>query len=175
MAETQAAALRYFAYGSNMSLARLRERVPSAERLGSYQLPGHELRFHKAGSDGSGKCDAFHTGRDPHRVFGVLFHIDPGEKPTLDRVEGLGWGYAEKQVSLRGRDGDVVRAWTYYALRLDPSAVPYSWYLQHVLVGAREAGLPDAYIAGIAAQDVRRDPQARRERRELGIYAEDLP
>jgi len=39
--------LRYFAYGSNMSLARLRRRVPSARRIAVATLPGYRLRFHK--------------------------------------------------------------------------------------------------------------------------------
>jgi gamma-glutamylcyclotransferase len=51
----------YFAYGSNMSLSRLRERVPSAEAVGCFSLNGHDLRFHKLSKDGSGKCDAFFT------------------------------------------------------------------------------------------------------------------
>lgn len=49
----------YFAYGSNMSSARLRARVPSCRPIGIAFLPGHELRFHKRSKDGSGKCDAF--------------------------------------------------------------------------------------------------------------------
>ena len=39
--------VKYFAYGSNMSLVRLRERVPSAERLGVFILAEYQLRFHK--------------------------------------------------------------------------------------------------------------------------------
>lgn len=41
--------MNYFAYGSNMSLQRLRERVPGAEYLGSYTLINHNLRFHIEG------------------------------------------------------------------------------------------------------------------------------
>jgi hypothetical protein len=49
----------YFAYGSNMSTARLRERMPSCKPLGTATLPGHALRFHKRSTDKSGKCNAF--------------------------------------------------------------------------------------------------------------------
>lgn len=44
--------LYYFAYGSNMLAARL-----TARRLGIATLPAWQLRFHKVGSDGSGKGD----------------------------------------------------------------------------------------------------------------------
>lgn len=53
--------MKYFAYGSNMSLLRLWQRVPSAVRIGVFTLQGHQLRFHKLGKDGSGKCDAYQT------------------------------------------------------------------------------------------------------------------
>ena len=48
----------YFAYGSNLSSARMAARVPSARVVARAQLPGHALRFHKVGRDGSAKCDA---------------------------------------------------------------------------------------------------------------------
>jgi len=41
--------MKYFAYGSNMSLLRLRARVPSAERIGMFTLVEHALRFHTNG------------------------------------------------------------------------------------------------------------------------------
>ena len=162
--------LNYFAYGSNMSLARLRARVSSARPVGTYQLMQHELRFHKSGADGSGKCDAFHTGENGHRVLGVLYQIDPAHKAALDRIEGLGHGYAEKEVALYGPEGQLARACTYYALRIDASLPAYSWYREHVLTGAREARLPATYINGILGQHTVADPDHHRERRELGIY-----
>ena len=87
--------LHYFAYGSNMSIARLRSRVPSARSLGCCRLEEHDLRFHKAGRDGSAKCDALHTGRKQDLVHGVLFRIDALERPALDMAEGLGHGYGD--------------------------------------------------------------------------------
>ena len=37
--------MKYFAHGSNMSLLRLKERVPSAKKLGIVTLKSHQLRF----------------------------------------------------------------------------------------------------------------------------------
>ncbi len=54
----------YLAYGSNMSTARLRKRMPSCKPLGIATLPGHALRFHKRSMDKSGKCNAFASGND---------------------------------------------------------------------------------------------------------------
>ena len=49
--------MRYFAYGSNMSSRRLRERMPGARAESRAILPCHRLAWHKIGKDGSGKCD----------------------------------------------------------------------------------------------------------------------
>lgn len=166
--------MHYFAYGSNMSLARLRARVPSAVSLGHHTLAAHELRFHKAGSDGSAKCDAFHSGDAGHVVHGVLFDICEREKPYLDRAEGLGFGYDEKRVIVRLTSGERVESVTYFALTIDAALRPYDWYLNHVLVGAREASLPGHYIRErIASIRSIVDPDRERDLRERALHTPD--
>ncbi|WP_116473083.1 gamma-glutamylcyclotransferase [Zobellella maritima] len=162
--------MNYFAYGSNMSLARLRRRVPSARSLGAYKLTGHALRFHKRGRDGSAKCDAYATGDDSDHLLGVLFDISESDKKTLDIAEGLGQGYSEKEVAVTDQNGLAVLAITYYATHIDDALAPYGWYKAHVLAGAREAGLPAAYIRQIEVVAAVVDPDRARERRELAIY-----
>ncbi|WP_269814561.1 gamma-glutamylcyclotransferase family protein [Amphritea pacifica] len=159
----------YFAYGSNMSLARLQQRVPGARVVGCYFLDGHDLRFHKAGQDGSAKCDALYTGNDD-RIYGVVFDIPRSEKPALDRAEGLGVGYGEKVVSLQNQQGEQLEAITYFALQIDPSLKPYSWYVHHVLVGAREAGLPSDYIGRIGRVESVDDGDIERDSRERALH-----
>ena len=137
--------VRYFAYGSNMLTARLRERVPSATAIGIGQLAGHALRWDKRSwGDGSGKCDAEATGRQDDVVWGVLFELDPDDKPALDKAEGLGAGYMEKTVQIL-TDAGPVTAVTYYATDKDASLRPYHWYKGLVIAGAREHGLPPSY------------------------------
>lgn len=160
----------YFAYGSNMSIRRLQARTPSARVVGIGTLSGHRLAFHKAGSDGSAKCDIMESPAD--RVIGVLYQIDRDEKLILDRCEGLNRGYAEKIVTLAAESGDVISASTYYATQLDPGLKPYQWYKRHVLEGAMEAGLPRAYIRQIQAVAAIADPDPRREDTELAIYGD---
>jgi hypothetical protein len=160
----------YFAYGSNMSLNRLCQRVPGARRVGACLLPGHSLRFHKVGRDGSAKCDAFHTGCSRDRVMGSLFRIDPRLKHRLDRAEGLGCGYEEKPVVVFDSTGRPFAASTYYATHIEPSLRPYSWYLQHVVLGAQETALPASYRAGLAATACIVDPVLERDSAERSIH-----
>ena len=136
----------YFAYGSNISISRLTERVPSAVSLGCHSLKEHDLRFHKVSLDGSGKCDAYFTSNAADIIYGVLFKIDPTEKPALDKIEGLGYGYEVKEVTVSTMDGWLIQATTYVAIKIDQTLKPYSWYKNHFLIGAREALLPVDYI-----------------------------
>lgn len=151
-----------------MSLRRLRARVPSATPLGSALLPGHRLAFHKAGRDGSAKCDI--VASDERQVHGVLYRMHRIHRPALDDAEGLGRGYDLRTVQLSGPDDVRVRAFTYVATHIDPGLRPYRWYVEHVLRGAHEHGLPADYIASIATIVAIDDPDRVRSRTELAIY-----
>jgi gamma-glutamylcyclotransferase len=161
----------YFAYGSNMSISRLKKRVPSAKRIGVCTLRNHDLRFHKKGTDGSGKCDAFQTGKSNDFVSGSLFKIDSVDKPSLDSAEGLGFGYDEKQVSLVKDSGENVAAFTYYATTINETLKPYSWYLQHVVVGAMESNCPSSYMPRIKATETVEDENQERDAKERAIHS----
>ena len=88
-------------------------------------------------------------------VWGVLFDIACAEKADLDRVEGLGIGYAEREVPVVTERGERM-AWTYLAKadKVDPGLRPEAWYKTHVLRGAREHGLPKDYVEMIERVEV---------------------
>ncbi len=134
-----------------MSLKRLRQRTPSAVSLGTFSLPKHQLVFHKHGKDDSAKCDAYYTGDTVNIVVGRLYEIDKIEKPSLDQAEGLGNGYEEKVIRVFDTKGVTVKAITYYATNINNTLKPFTWYKQHVLIGAKEANLPVEYIRIIEA------------------------
>ena len=153
-----------------MSFQRLNARVSNISRLGVAVLSHHDLRFHKVShNDGSGKCDVFATNMPEHQVFGVVYEIDPLEKPVLDTYEALGHGYAIKQVTVNMNNA-FVSAFTYYATNIDPALKPLHWYKEHVLRGARENALPDDYIHKIELIDSIDDSDVARHIRELAIY-----
>lgn len=157
-----------FAYGSNMSSTRLRARVPSARVIGRGELHGHLLVWHKVSIDGSGKCDVVSSDAPNAAVHGVVYAIDRSEKTALDRAEGLGKGYDERQVTV-DVNGTPFFATMYYATRKDPSLKPYSWYKAHVLFGAAEHELPAAYVAALAAIETLQDPDAKRHEMQMAL------
>ncbi len=160
----------YFAYGSNMSVPRIKARIPAAEFVTIARLHGFRLTFSKPGCDHSGKCDVIQTGQEDDAVFGVVYRISALDKPILDCYEGLGVDYLERSVALHTLDGDEIRAYLYVATEQQPELSPYDWYKKHVLCGAQEAGLPADYVASIAAVAAVPDPDSERTRKELSIY-----
>lgn len=161
----------YFSYGSNMSINRLRDRVPSATKIGTGTLKEHKLKFHKVSNqDGSAKCDAEKTGNPDHIIYGVVYQIAAAEKPELDKIEGLGYGYDQKNVSIELQDGTIIAAFTYFATNIDSSLKPFDWYKKHVLRGARENDLPEEYIQKIQTIEMEQDTDKTRRERELSVY-----
>lgn len=146
----------YFAYGSNMLRARLQRRVPSAERVGTAQLSGHQLRFNKIGVDGSGKCNAHCTGNDKDRVYGVVYEMHEAELPRLDAAEGVRYDRIRVEVEAEGRrlEAATYRAQTAW---VDDAMAPYTWYLAFVTEGAMQHGLPGDYTRKIANTYARPD------------------
>lgn len=75
--------------------------------------------------------------------------IDPADKEILDKYEDYGKGYLDKVVDIELETGQILKVLTYYAIKIDSELKPYSWYLDFVLAGAREHGLPEYYIQNL--------------------------
>jgi gamma-glutamylcyclotransferase (GGCT)/AIG2-like uncharacterized protein YtfP len=159
----------YFAYGSNMSLRRLKARVPSVEKHQLAKLKGYQLCFHKRSlDDGSAKCDALYSGNKTDVVWGVVFRLPSAALTILDRIEGEGYDRVSLEVETEG--GEKLQVISYLANCIDATLLPFDWYKQHVLTGAREADLPVEYIAQIEAVATQTDPDQARSKKERSIY-----
>lgn len=161
----------YFAYGSNMSVKRITERVSSARKVCVGKLPGHELLFRKHSKiDGSAKCDIAQSEAMGVCVIGVVFDIAAEQIKILDRFEGLGNGYDSKTVDIFIAASEPVMAMAYYATSINSELKPYHWYKRHVLVGARENSLPQSYIRSIENIESVEDSDIERAELELAMY-----
>ena len=155
-------AVIYIAYGSNMLSRRFRHpgRMPAAVARGVAAASGVRVRFHKRGVDGSGKCTLVDAD-DSAGAWGVLFEVTERDLETLDRVEGVHLGgYARESISVRVQDGSIVAAVTYIGQEpfIDDTLVPYDWYRELVVEGAREHGLPADYVDELKQTSSRPDP-----------------
>jgi gamma-glutamylcyclotransferase len=149
----------YFAYGSNMSTLRVTasDRAPTARAICSGYVSGRRLTFDKVGRDGSAKCDCELTGNAADHVYGVVFEVGENDRTSLDRAEGKGGGYDATLVEVVA-GATVITASTYFATNKNSGLKPYHWYKQHVLDGAREAGLPPDYVRIIEQVESMDDP-----------------
>jgi gamma-glutamylcyclotransferase (GGCT)/AIG2-like uncharacterized protein YtfP len=140
----------YFAYGSNLVIARMRQRVPSARALGRARLDGRRLALDKRGRDGSAKAN---LRPDPAaHVWGALYRLDPRHWPALDACEP---GYARVAVEVRAGAGERVAAETYVA-QVHTDEPAWDWYLGLLLQGARDHGLPEEYRTWLASLPARK-------------------
>jgi len=130
----------YFAFGSNMSRARLVGRIGAVKVLGAARLPDHRHRFSKRGSDGTGKGNI-----EPHPggvVHGVLYGLHAAQLDRLAEFEG---GYRRRDVMVVASQGAVLAA-TFVALPPGTAPPPSEAYLDHYRRGIAEHGLPAAYL-----------------------------
>lgn len=158
----------YFAYGSNLCVPRLGRRAPGVVALGAASIRGFDLRWHKRGADGSGKCSIVRSAAHAAAVHGALFLIPKASMVRLDAVEGVGVGYERAFVRVRAPTG-TVGARTYVASpsHVDDALRPYRWYRDLVVAGADALGLPRHYVAGLRSVETWEDEDRARARRNL--------
>jgi cation transport regulator ChaC len=162
----------YFAYGSNMSSPRLTapERAPSATRVTVGYVPGRRLTFDKFSTrDRSGKCDCEATGNPRDRVYGVLYRIAASERAALDEAEGLHRGYRDEILTVIGGEA-THRALAYVATDKRPGLPVFDWYLEHVLRGASDNGLPREYVESLRRIPTVVDGDRGRAAKERALY-----
>lgn len=152
----------YLAYGSNMWRRRIELRLGDCEATGIVSLNGYTLRFHKRGRDGSGKCDAFHTGDPGDILYGVVYSLSERQRDMLDEFEGP--GYTPRNVTVRAQSA-LFTAYAYVARseHVDSDLQPFDWYKSIVVAGARAHALPTQYIKRIAAVCSSPDPDTERD------------
>ena len=147
----------HFAYGSNMSVQMMRRICPAARCEGRAVLPGYRVFIMREGYASIRRATA--TGACVH---GVLWRLTARDLAALNAYENLAGGlyraammtvFAEKRLA----------ALVYVARRLGRGR-PRPGYMEIVIAGAREAGLPACYIRDLARLANRPDlcQQARR-------------
>jgi AIG2-like family len=148
----------YFAYGSNMDPAQMRERCPGSSARGTGLLAGYRLHFPRW-SPRRGHAVASIEAHPEGGVWGVVYDMTPEDWPRLHPFEGhIAVGHAENRydlisVEVRADEGNV-SARTYIAMpdpqRPDPGLTSVR-YLRQMIDGAIAHGLPQDYLAMLRA------------------------
>ena len=167
----------YFAYGSNLFPKRLEQRIGYCRILGVARLNAFQLLFHKQGKDGSAKCDAHKTGNDQQQIYGVVYALSGDQLTILNEIEGLGFGYELETVSvafIHSSESASAKIYLAQSDYINTGLLPYSWYRDFVLYGARFHGLPDAYISRLQQTKVISDPDEQRRNTNENILNQGL-
>ncbi|OHV10048.1 hypothetical protein BH688_10040 [Kushneria phosphatilytica] len=126
----------YFAYGSNMNLARMNARVGETRAALAARLSGWRLTFDKAARI-EGVAHANVTPDSQAVVEGVLHELThPEQIELMDPYEGHPDQYRRRIESLETEHG-MLRGWVYVALpeKVESGRLPAQEYMAHLLAG----------------------------------------
>jgi gamma-glutamylcyclotransferase (GGCT)/AIG2-like uncharacterized protein YtfP len=149
----------YFAYGSNMSRAAMRQRCPGAREIGPAVLEAHRFAIIRDGYASVLPSPAA-------TVHGLLWRLDPRGLAALNAYESLDSGLY-RAVTLPVRSGERRVAALVYIARSRALGAPRPGYLEDVIAAARELKFPPAYVDMLA----RWAPSGLRTMREAGETA----
>ena len=143
-----------FGYGSNLLGSRLRESCPSAVFVTAARLSGYRLAFTRRSTRWDGGVADIIEAPDAE-VWGAVWRIPLDERPALDRQEGLHLDpphYRRIGVTVTTRDGTDLECLAYQvATREAAHIAPSTTYLDTMLRGAAEVGLPEGYVEALEA------------------------
>ncbi len=137
----------YFAYASNMNRAQMRSRAGQILEEQPGQVANYELVFDKKARGGSATANIHPA--PGKTVYGVLYKIPDAAFRNLDRFEGVPEHYRRIEVSVTDGAGKKIAAQAYIATKVEKGLRPAAHYLQTILDGAGEHGLPAEYIREI--------------------------
>lgn len=150
--------MKYFAYGSNMSHEQMSKRCPDSKFLERAQLENYRL-IYDGQSNRWGGAPGNIIESDGDTIWGGLYEISDKDLERLDKCENCNsieskngtcsqCGedlYAREKMKFKGDDGGEVEALVYFRTGKEEGE-PSERYLDTVIRGAHDCGLPEDYI-----------------------------
>jgi gamma-glutamylcyclotransferase (GGCT)/AIG2-like uncharacterized protein YtfP len=131
----------HFAYGSNMSVPMMQRMCPDARCEGRAILPGYHVFITREGYASIRRASGA-------RVHGVLWRLTARDLAALNAYENLAGGlYRAAMMSVLA---NTRLAALVYVARSQGRGRPRPGYMEIVIAGAREAGLPAWYVRDLA-------------------------
>jgi gamma-glutamylcyclotransferase len=148
--------LYHFAYGSNMNHEQVLARGAKPKVVAAAKLPDHRLGFfgYSAVWDGAEESVIPAPGQD---VWGVIYELTPSDKEKLDDwqdalFDGSG-AYFHSPAKVTDQAGKVYSVLLYKKANLGTPQKPSQEYLNFIVQGAVEQGLPSAYVDRLRATE----------------------
>lgn len=148
----------YFAYGSNLCRSTFlgrRRMQPLETRVG--RVAGYRLCFDLPIGPGERAVANLIADAEAH-VWGALYRLSPQQCEFLDRTEGVPSGiYTRRDVTVVDTGGESLSAFAYESVLRAEGRKPSPRYMNLLLSGAREHGLPHEYISFLRGFALARD------------------
>jgi len=140
----------YFAYGSNLNLEMINQKCTKPRILGIAKLAGHKLGFYEHSVIWDGAVETV-VPDTQSEVWGALYQLESYAWEQLDncedvRLDGSG-EYFHYPVEVLDEQNELQDASMYKKARLGEAKQPSTEYLNIIIQGAKEQGLPENYIA----------------------------
>ncbi|XP_056640476.1 gamma-glutamylcyclotransferase-like [Diorhabda sublineata] len=145
----------YFAYGSNLLSKRIHHMNPNAVRWGKGILKNYALDFGNYSTFWKG-CAATIVEKPGNEVWGALWELNDVDFENLDKQEGVHLNiYRPIIVDIETPDGKIIKCKSYQQVnkyeeidltKLPEDRRPSPAYLNVIVQGAEETGLPNEYI-----------------------------
>lgn len=142
---------RYFAYGSNLSVAQMAQRCPDAVDPKPATLVDHDWLINERGV---ATVEPLVGGE----VHGILWQLSDADLASLDRAEGVPVRYRRDWMEVTTNDGPV-EAWVYVDHRIEPGH-PREGYLERIIDAAGHHGLPQRWVDFLTRWDPVHWPRA---------------
>lgn len=138
--------VKYFAYGSNLSPAWIKDRCPSSKFLGVAVLKDYEIKFLYPSTSWPPGGAADIVAKEGSETWGVLYTMNESDLGELDKYEDVEkGGYRRIELELETTLGPE-KAFVYEVVsKLEKELAPERGYAELVLNGALAHGLPRYY------------------------------
>jgi hypothetical protein len=138
----------YFAYGSNMSLEQLKDRVGTIYDKSTGVIKNYAFSYNKKSKDGSSKANI--TRSESGSTPGVCVELDLVGFKKLQKIEK---GYETIEVPFYSSAGTMIISKTFISKSIS-NTPPNQDYIDKVVQGARENQLPEEYIETVLSNQL---------------------
>ncbi|XP_035678562.1 gamma-glutamylcyclotransferase-like [Branchiostoma floridae] len=143
----------YFGYGSNLLKERIQINSPTAQFKAIGNVQDYRLGFYGSWSRWGGGVATI----DPtpgHTLWGVVWQIGMENLDALNKQEGVKDNdqgvYRPVELSVKTSTGETLTCRSYRIIDTSQPNLPSPQYMEVLLGGARQQGLPEEYIRELA-------------------------
>jgi len=148
--------MKYFAYGSNMNFRHMRKRCPESSFVGRGYIKDHKFVFDGKSSNWPGFACANIVPCEGEEVWGGIFEISGKDLKSLDKYEHYPINYGHGKLLVLGGHEKIESL--VYLREPQEEGPARKEYLEMILEGARDCGLPEEYINFLEKQPAK-EPQ----------------